>query len=105
MLVVRAIKLAHKKFHNENLDLIRNILVKNDYPCEFTEKYIKRRMFMITSCDKNKNCDIDNRFTIVLQYLKKLHYPIYNALKPYNIQLISSIKKQISFCKIRKRHY
>ena len=47
MLVVRAIKLAHKKFHNENLDLIRNILVKNDYPSGFIEKYFKKRMFMM----------------------------------------------------------
>ena len=46
MLVDRAIKLDHKKFHNENLDLIRNILVKNHYPSEFIEKYdIKKNVY------------------------------------------------------------
>ena len=38
---------------------MRNILVKINYPSDFIEKYIKKIMFMITSCDKNKNCDIE----------------------------------------------
>ena len=84
----------------ENLDLVRKILVKNDYPINFIEKYIKKRIFIMNNCDSKKTCDIDNRFTIVLPYFKNLYYPIYNALKPYNIPLVSSIKK-ITFCKIR----
>ena len=41
ILVDRAIKLTHKVFHKENLDLVFNILVKNDYPAKFIEKFIK----------------------------------------------------------------
>ena len=101
MLVDRAIKLAHKNFHNENLDFVKNILVKNDYPTKIIEKYIKKRISIINNCDK-KSCDIDNRFTIVLPYSKNLYFPIYNTLKPYNIQLVSSIKNKLQFVKLGK---
>ena len=58
------------------------------------EKYIKKRIHIIQNCDNNITCDVhNNRFTIVLTYYINLYYPIYNALKPYNIQLVSSIKK------------
>ena len=41
MLFNRHMKLSHKVFHKENLNLVLNILVKNDYPAKFIEKYIK----------------------------------------------------------------
>ena len=59
-------------------------------------------MFIINSCDRNKNCNIDNRFTVVLPYYKNLYYSIYNAVKPYNIKLISSIKNKFHFVKLEK---
>ena len=86
MLVDRALKLAHEKYQNKNLDLVRKILVKNAYPINFIEKYVNERIFIINNCNSKKACDIENRFTIVLPYFKKLYYPIYNPLKPYNIQ-------------------
>ena len=102
MLVDRAIKLSHKIFHKENWDLVFNILVKNDYPAKFIEKYIKKRISITNDCDNKKTCDLDNRFTIVLPYFKNLYFPIYNALKPYNIQLISSIENKFKFIKLGK---
>ena len=41
MLVDEAIKLSHKNYHSDNLDLVRNILVKNDYHLKVIEKNIK----------------------------------------------------------------
>ena len=39
---------------------------------------------------------------LVLPYFKNVYYPINNALKPYNIQLISSIKNKFKFLKLGK---
>ena len=47
-------------FHKENLDLVFNIPVKNDYPAKFIEKYSKKRISMINDCDNKKTCDSDN---------------------------------------------
>ena len=66
------------------------------------EKYIMKRIHIIQNYDNNTTCDLDNRFTIVSPYSKKLYFSIYNALKPYNIQLVSSIKKKFHFVKLGK---
>ena len=100
MLVDRAINLSHKVFYKEYLVLVINILVKNDYPAKFYWKYIKKRITIINNCNSKITCDLDNGFALVLPYFKNLYFPVCNALKLYNIQLISSIKNKFKFIKL-----
>ena len=50
-LVDTAILLSHEKFHEENLEIIKNLLVLNNYPINLINKHINIRIFQI----KNKN--------------------------------------------------
>ena len=39
-LVDKSIKLAHSSFHINNLNIVKNLLLNNDYPSQFIEKYM-----------------------------------------------------------------
>ena len=40
-----AILLSHEKFHEENLETIKNLLILNNYPKNLINKHIKSRIF------------------------------------------------------------
>ena len=53
--LIRQYYLSHEKFHEENLEIIKNLLVLNNYPKNLTNKHINIRIFQI----KNKNTILD----------------------------------------------
>ena len=55
-LVDRAVLLSDKEFIDENLKIIENTLLNNNYPKDFIKKQIKNRFFHI----KNKNSNSNN---------------------------------------------
>ena len=57
-LVDKAILLSNSKFHNDNLELIRKFLTNNNYPVNFINFYIKKRLDSI----KYKLQDSENHF-------------------------------------------
>lgn len=44
-LLYRSMLLSHKKFHSQNIEIIKNILICNNYESKFIEKCIRRRKF------------------------------------------------------------
>lgn len=59
-LVDRAILLSSKKFHNQNINKIESILLKNNYPHDFIKKQIKLRINTLNNRHKTKiNTTID----------------------------------------------
>ena len=52
-LVDTAILLSHEKFHDENLEIIKNLLMLNSYPKNFINKHIKNRIFQLKNKDRN----------------------------------------------------
>ena len=60
-LIDRSVKLSHPKFHNKNINLVRDILLANDYPLEFIEKNIKIRLKKFSHQTPNLNTNITNQ--------------------------------------------
>ena len=52
-LVDTAILLSHEKFHDDNLEIINNLLMLNSYPKNFINKHIKNRIFQLKNKDRN----------------------------------------------------
>ena len=43
-LIDKSVILADKKFHSENIKLSKSVLYANEYPIDFVEKYVKKRL-------------------------------------------------------------
>ena len=96
-LVDKAIKLSHKKFHNKNLQLIKDILVENDYPTYIIDKYIKFRIYKINNNNSNNNFksnfDYIRTKKVCIPYTPRLFENFTNSLKKFNIILIQLLIK------------
>ena len=106
MLVDRALKLSHHKFHESNLEIVKKLLIQNDYPISFINKYIKKRIHCITqdnnNDNKNKRINNFNKFSLVLPFFKFSYSHIKNILKPFDIHIISSANNKLKFIKLGK---
>jgi len=84
-LVDRAINLSEKRFHTSNIEKIKMTLVKNFYPLEFINKYVKKRMNFLknktqnAALNKNKN-DVENVY-VGMPYIPKLTENIEKILR------------------------
>ena len=90
-----AILLSHEKFHEENLETIKNLLMLNNYPKIFINKHIKSRVFQLKNKDKNsffipKNNEreIDYKCVVSIPYYGNLSCKIKRQLKEYNITTV-----------------
>ena len=54
-LVDRALLLSEKMFYNKNLIKVKSLLTKNNYPINFVENNVKRRMSKIKYCSLDNN--------------------------------------------------
>ena len=54
-LVNTAILLSHEKFHKENLEIIKYLLMLNNYPNNFINRHINNRIFQLKNKDKNSD--------------------------------------------------
>lgn len=96
-LVDRAIKVSDSEFHTQNLNLIEDILMYNDYPRWFFECIIKKRYNSICKKTINNitNISIDMEKTVILPYSLELNKKIESQLKPYNIKVINKSDNKI----------
>ena len=76
-----AILLSHQKFHGENLEIIKNLLVLNNYPLNSTNKHINNRIFQIKNEDtilelipNNKEREIDFKRVVSIPYFGNLSH-------------------------------
>ena len=82
-LVDTAILLPHEKFHEKNLEIIKNLLVLNNYPINLINKDINNRIFQIKNKNtmlefipNNKERDIDYKRVVSIPYFGKLSHNI-----------------------------
>ena len=73
----RALLLSEKMFHNKNLIKVKSLLTKNNYPINFIENNVKRRMSKIKYCslDNNNNNNKNNKPTNIYKQRIKVHIP------------------------------
>ncbi|XP_046737551.1 uncharacterized protein LOC124406242 [Diprion similis] len=92
-LVDRGIKLANLCFHDKNLSIIRNELIKNGYPSTFLNKMINSRLKKILACDNNNNTPSlrtvgsHNRY-IAIPYVADLYESLNRSFKKYDVQFV-----------------
>lgn len=102
-LVDRAIKLSDNGFHNHNLDKVRKTLNLNDYPKDFYEKYISKRLHTIKHQNNNNINSITDKQLIILPYINNLSQKINSKLKKNNIFTVNkNINKFNKFIKLGK---
>lgn len=111
-MVDRAISLSHRKFHQKNLTSVKEILINNDYPLNFIESNIRKRMKKLrfnTSSNNNgsrhddNNNDNNNNRKHLFSLLPEISLPynshytkLSNCLKEYNISTVSLINKNLN---------
>ena len=109
-LVDTAILLPHEKFHDENLEIIKNLLMLNSYPENFMNKYIKNRIFQLKNKNrnsffipKNNEREIYYKPVISIPYYGNLSCKIKTQLKEYNITTVfRNISKLDKYIKLAK---
>ena len=63
-------------FHNKNLIKVKSLLTKNNYPINFIENNVKRRMSKIKYCSlDNNNNKKKNKPTDIYKQTIKVHIP------------------------------
>ena len=97
-LVDRSILLSDKKFHNNNIKRITEILINNGYDISFINKCIKFRLrkFKFNNTlhiNTNNNNNISTSLTI--PYINPLFNMFKNIFKNYNISIIPTYKNTL----------
>ena len=109
-LVDTAILLSHEKFHEENLEIIKNLLVLNNYPINLINKHINIRIFRIKNKNtildfipNNKQSEIDCKRVVSIPYFGNLSYKIKRLLNDYNLTTVfRNTSKLDKFIKLGK---
>lgn len=98
MLIDRAINLSHKKFWNDNIELIKNTLFMNFYPESLISRTINKRLFKLLNPNhiNTQKEPFDTRSIMNFPYFTQIHYPTLRMLKNYNINLVTNNKHNIS---------
>ena len=72
----RAILLSHEKYHSENLNLVKENLIKNGYPLDLlNEKIANRYKFLMSNKYPNKNT---NEIIETKEFKKIINLPYVN---------------------------
>jgi len=82
-LVDRAILLSDKRFHEANLNIVKNILINNGYPVKLINKQINDRCKRIThdrSLNKDKTVKNNKNHTLLVPFIGKISYDIKRIL-------------------------
>ena len=94
-LVDTEILLSREKFHEENLEIIKNLLVLNNYPINLINKHINIRIFQIKNKNtilefspNNKQREIDYKRVVSIPYFGNLSYKIKRLLNDYNLTTV-----------------
>lgn len=101
MLVDKCMNLSHPKFFDQNLHLIKEFLIENNYPIQFIEYHMKNRIKFLNKKRENNNVVKNIRHNIrnnkiVLPYVKHLNPEIQKILKNHNINLINKTSNKLN---------
>ncbi|XP_046749843.1 uncharacterized protein LOC124413359 [Diprion similis] len=91
-LVDRAINLSNECYHTSNLNLISDVLIKNDYPPGLLHKVISRRVSQISHSDTNSTPNLgenNNIQTFIsIPYVAGLFENLNRTFKKYNVRFV-----------------
>ena len=77
-LIDRAMLLSHVSFYKQNIDIVKNILMNNNYPIEFIDSCISNRVhyhkFQNIITQKASNNSIEPTLTLSLPFVEKFYY-------------------------------
>lgn len=107
-LVDKAILLADKEYHSDNIKLVKRTLENNLYPRDFVDLHVKKR------CDKIKIISTEvplytdqesSRITVALPYVKNVDFKLQRTLKKYGMKAIfyNSNKTNCNFDKLKDK--
>lgn len=92
-LVDRGIKLSDSKFHTANLKIIRTTLKNNNYPTEFIDKYIKRRLININSSKSVNKEPFPTENIMVFPFIEDIYKKMDKICRKHNIKAIFQSNK------------
>lgn len=96
MLVDRAIKLSNEKHWSNNIKLIKDTLLANQYPPDLINKKISERLNTIKSTGSNTTTtNFDITRIMNFPYVEKIHQPLFRLLKTHEINLVNNNKHNI----------
>ena len=88
-IVDKCINLANPKFHNNNLKEAKNILINNDYPLNFINKYMNIRLNTLKTKKSNNQSVVTIKHTILRN--KKVILPFSNTYQKVSIMILNKI--------------
>ena len=95
--VDKCINLADIHFHDKNLNLIRDLLLENDYPKDFINKYINKRLLHIKNNNNTRNSkNINFNSILVFPFIKYINPELKNICNNYNLIMINSISNKFN---------
>ena len=95
-LIDKAIKLSDTSFHNTNISFIKSVLEKNDYPPEFVDFYIKKRLRYIKNHPHIQQKNKDKKNFICLPYVKEIEGFTKNFFKCLDTNVIFSTLNKLN---------
>ena len=98
-LVDKCVFLSDKSFHSQNLMLIKQFLLNNNYPAKFITKHIKKRLIYLktknsTPDTQQKNIEKRNKL-MVIPYYQHITPTINNCLRKLNVDVINKTTKKL----------
>lgn len=102
-LIDRAVLLSHEKYHEDNIRLVKKILINNNYEKKFIDKYICQRIHKIkygaddNVIDRQDSTSEENpiSFTLSIPYNEDFFRKCVKALKPLNVCTIPYFNKKL----------
>ena len=98
-LVDKAWLLSNSEYRKKNLDLVKEILLKNSYSLKFIEKYIKIRISKHKrekNNDKNVKKDCPKENWMVLPYIEQVTKPFFKYLKKIKVKPIYKVGNKLN---------
>ena len=104
----RALLLSEQIFHNKNLIKVKSVLTKNNYPINFVENNVKRRISKIKYRfldSNNNNTKKNSKPTYIYKQTTKVHIPyttenfflkLSQIFQKYNFSSIPKVNKNLS---------
>lgn len=93
-LVDRSILLSDASFHLTNLELVRQVLLENNYPGKFVDTHISRRINTLVERSRNSdnlhNLELNNNRTekFCFPYIKGISQSVARTLRPFNVSCV-----------------
>ena len=104
-MVDKAFYLSYPRFFHDNITIIKNTLINNHYPPTFIDKYIKKRLHVLTQSSIT-NSNTEKKNYVVTPYIKQNVPKSKHMSKKYNLDIVFCNKNKTSlyFDKLKNKN-